>query len=459
MELFDMSWPRMIPSNRRGERGQILVLLVISIFALILGVGLVLDGGNAFAQQRATQNGTDAAANAGAVQLLKNVAAQTLTSPPVTDAMVLGAVNAAATNNSLGAPTAFYTTIAGQCILSGGSTANPPCTTAAGAVAVGSGSIPTVNAVSGNPLCPLPYGIPATTAAPACGVAVYGSRTFRTYFIGLGSWIGASGINQLTASAAATAIAGSALTICSASDPCGFLPIAFPTTFSLCDGTNRQVTFGTGAWATRTSFTSGTEQIIPLCVTAPGSVGWLAVQPEDTGSGCNGAIPDLICDITTPDNPPLTLPVWINAQTGNTNAKNVEDAVNTHAGSTIGTYEPGSDQAVVIPLYDCVEDNVGQLMGPPPIPPGAPLCPSPAQNSVGSKTYYHIVAIASFLLDHAYINGNNPECNQSPGLPFVGGNGATGCLKGWVTQVSTPTAQIGTGFGNPTGVFGVQLIR
>ena len=41
-------------------------------------------------------------------------------------------------------------------------------------------------------------------------------------------------------------------------------------------------------------------------------------------------------------------------------------------------------------------------------------------------------------LDKAYIQAPNPECNQTPGSPFVGGNGSTGCIEGWLTQVSGP---------------------
>ena len=41
------------------------------------------------------------------------------------------------------------------------------------------------------------------------------------------------------------------------------------------------------------------------------------------------------------------------------------------------------------------------------------------------------------ILDHSYIQGSNPECNQTPGGPPIGGNGSNGCLKGWLTQILT----------------------
>lgn len=52
------------------ERGQILVIFVLALVAIIAGVGLVIDGGFAFAQRRAEQNAADLGAFAGANALL-----------------------------------------------------------------------------------------------------------------------------------------------------------------------------------------------------------------------------------------------------------------------------------------------------------------------------------------------------------------------------------------------------
>jgi Flp pilus assembly protein TadG len=58
-------------SNRPSRsRGQILVLFVLALVAIIAGVGLVIDGGFTFAQRRAEQNAADLAAFAGANALL-----------------------------------------------------------------------------------------------------------------------------------------------------------------------------------------------------------------------------------------------------------------------------------------------------------------------------------------------------------------------------------------------------
>jgi Flp pilus assembly protein TadG len=57
-------------SRRSSQRGQILVLFVVALVAVIAGVGLVIDGGFAFAQRRNEQNAADLAAFAGANALL-----------------------------------------------------------------------------------------------------------------------------------------------------------------------------------------------------------------------------------------------------------------------------------------------------------------------------------------------------------------------------------------------------
>ena len=69
---------------RRGERGQILILFVLAIFVIVGVVGLVLDGGAAYAQRREEQAVADLASVAGATAHLntngdmatKNVAAE-----------------------------------------------------------------------------------------------------------------------------------------------------------------------------------------------------------------------------------------------------------------------------------------------------------------------------------------------------------------------------------------------
>jgi Flp pilus assembly protein TadG len=59
-------------SRSSRERGQILVIFVLALVAIIAGVGLVIDGGFAFAQRRAEQNAADLGAFAGANALLNS---------------------------------------------------------------------------------------------------------------------------------------------------------------------------------------------------------------------------------------------------------------------------------------------------------------------------------------------------------------------------------------------------
>jgi len=85
---------------REESRGQVIVIMALALVALLSVVGLVIDGGNAFARQRATQNATDASAEAGAGQLLRKLA---LVPTPAGgwNAEVIAAVQANATQNGI----------------------------------------------------------------------------------------------------------------------------------------------------------------------------------------------------------------------------------------------------------------------------------------------------------------------------------------------------------------------
>jgi Flp pilus assembly protein TadG len=72
-----------------GERGQILVIFTLAVVVIIGMVGLVLDGGSAFAQRRDVQSVADLAAVAGATAYLNT---------PGTPAAKAGAAQAAARN-------------------------------------------------------------------------------------------------------------------------------------------------------------------------------------------------------------------------------------------------------------------------------------------------------------------------------------------------------------------------
>jgi Flp pilus assembly protein TadG len=63
---------RLRSRGRRDPRGQVLVIFALALVAITAMVGLVLDGGSAFAQKRAEQNAADLAALAAANDLIVN---------------------------------------------------------------------------------------------------------------------------------------------------------------------------------------------------------------------------------------------------------------------------------------------------------------------------------------------------------------------------------------------------
>ena len=69
------------PRSRADERGQILVIVAMGIVAMVAMVGLIIDGGNAWGQQRKTQNGADAMAQAGATVIAQKLAGAPKTAP------------------------------------------------------------------------------------------------------------------------------------------------------------------------------------------------------------------------------------------------------------------------------------------------------------------------------------------------------------------------------------------
>ena len=62
---------------RERQQGQVMVLFLLAIFAIIGMVGLVLDGGSVFAQRRDQQTAADLAAMAGAAAYLNATGTQT----------------------------------------------------------------------------------------------------------------------------------------------------------------------------------------------------------------------------------------------------------------------------------------------------------------------------------------------------------------------------------------------
>jgi hypothetical protein len=397
--------------KRARTGGQALVVAVIAMIAIIAGMGLIIDGGNAFAQQRITQAANDAASEAGATVINQHDVNPTAIPPAGNwDAEVAQAVTTNAGYNDAIVDAAYYTDICGTLLRPDGTKASGT----ADAALVGAsptGTLPINNHT--DPDCP------SGAVGPVAGVVVYAHRTFDTWVSRVVS------VTSMTTSTNATAVSG-LLQSCTISTGCIVLPVTAPVTIVTCDGSNNPV-------STSNPWPKGVEVKVPLCKNGPGNVGWLDWTPKAGGTS------ELVNSILTPDNPPIDLPSWnYVTATGNINSKSVEDALNTYMG-----------QVVMFPMFDltCGSDpdvtkvKIGPTYG----------CSDVGGN--GSNQWYRIPVFASFELKQAYINGSNSICDT--------GNGATACLVGtFVDFQSSGTVGPGIGGGSSdSGVRGVQLIK
>lgn len=269
----------------RRERGQILVLFVLGLVMMIAGVALVIDAGVAYAQQRGTQNGSDAAANAGAVVL-----AQNLGGSPKTDADVASAVTFSSGVNLI-TQVAYYTNVLGQPIDATGTVVAPES-----AALVGNGTIP----------------------PNAQGVHVNGTRTFDTTFARV------VGLNQFTAGAEATAVTGKLV-------GGAFLPVIYPVNITDCEQ-NGSLGLPKEQWPVSEPGPPGqppigTEYIVPLCKTGSGS--FQILDLDGTRNNCDE-------EVVNP--PPIqwdTFPVEVATDNGNNCAKRMVDEVNARSGEVV----------------------------------------------------------------------------------------------------------------------------
>ena len=266
-------------ARRKSQHGQALVVMAISMTVILGGAAMVIDGGNAMAQQRGTQNASDSAAFAGSV-----VIAEKMAGASKVDADVLSAMNTAFGNNGSSMATSYYIDFEGNVL---------------GTVGRG-GSIP----------------------HEAAGIQANGQRTFNTFLASI------MGQSIWTAGASATAVAGSLRSVCAAYDGCGVMPVTFSIPITTCDGSGRPLRIGVDwpitSLETALADTTGKyESIVPLCKNGPGGVGWLDLE-------CGGTLRD---QILNPCNEAFDLPVWLHTSTGNVNS--VDDAVNTYAGQVI----------------------------------------------------------------------------------------------------------------------------
>jgi Flp pilus assembly protein TadG len=356
-------------SNERDERGQVLVIVAMSLIVLIALVGLVIDGGLAWGHQRNTQNVADATAKAGATVLAERLAGATRN-----DGDVLSAVDATADANGLDDLVAYYTDDQGRLLTPAGGLAANTGT----AAVVGGGSIPT----------------------GSYGVMSEGELTFDTLLARV------IGVDEFTTVANATAISGYRNSTCPASAGCGVMPVTLPITILGCDGSNNPAPA-----EPEQQWELGVFYTLPLCKNGPGNVGWLDWTPT---AGGTSELEDAINEMS---NPAMTWPGWYYiTSTGNVNSDAIEDAINGYLG-----------EVVSIPIFDvtCDAEPTG--------PGGTDCPPGHEGGNGSNQWYHLVgmaslrlcgpgITECGTFTQGAYISGMNPQCDT--------GNGGTSCLAG-----------------------------
>ena len=387
--------PSPVTSSARGQRGQIIVIAAMAMIALIGGVSLILEGGNAYAHQRVAQNAADSVANAGATVL-----AQRLGGGTQTDADVAAATDAMATANGLDTYTAFYTNVKGKLLTPAGLVTSDRST----ASQVG------------------PADSDSTIPPGAQGVQVGGSQRFGTTFAR------AIGITQFTASADASAVTG-ALT--------GgvFLPVVFPVSMANCDGSGNTIVTDE-KWRMSNPDTAvpagpppqllGQEYIVPLCKTGGGSFMILDLDPNKNCAE----------EVTNPSSIQFNdFPVDVPTDTGNDCAKKIEGAV-------IDAKLQGT--VVMIPICDGQCVTGGGTSG--------------TYHIIRIAAFYlDYLSDSNNPHNSACERTTSPTYGTSL-VNIVGGNGSSSCLVGWFVRYVT-SGPVGSGAINNGEAIGVQLIR
>lgn len=381
----------------RGEAGQIIVIAALAMMALIAGVSLILEGGNAYAHQRVVQNAADSVANAGATVL-----AQRLGGGTQADGDVLAAMDSIATANHLDTYKAYYTDVKGKLL------------NTAGAIAANEAAAAQVGPADGSTIPP-----------GAQGVKVGGSQIFGTTFAR------AIGITQFKASADAIAITG-ALT------GGKVLPVVFPVSVNECDGTG-STTYTDAPWRLSNppligtdpyKHPTGQEWIIPLCKTGSGSFMILDLKADqDCQQEAESASAVQFA----------AFPVDVSTDTGNDCTKKIEDAVAKLQGQVV--YIPICDGAADL-AYSCVTDlgsggkyHIVRMVG----------------------FFIDFLSYSNDKNSSPCVLTTSPTYG-TPMANAVGGNGSSSCLAGWFVRYIT-SGPVGSGAINNGEAIGVQLIR
>jgi hypothetical protein len=410
-------------------------LVALSMVGLLAMLALVVDGGNAWVQQRIAQNGTDATAVAGSTVLAQKLGASTAslvcssTDDPCWDGVVASKITEFAATNGIAVDLAYYTDLCGQALKADGTLAADTSL----AARVGGGVLPAPGALPPDP---------ATCSSnppvgPVAGVRVFAAKPFGTL---VGRVIGITGF---TASTQATAVVGFLQSACDTStgSNCSTLPVALPPYLTYCDGTGRSV-------PTTTDYPLNTRVVIPICKNGPGNFGWIDWEPDDGHNGTSGLVYCLENPCTSDESLAAWLPI---AMSGNPSSSQLENALNAHIG-----------EVLAVPIFDgmcSANPDLAQSTGPAPFgcPDAPPYDPEAGMN--GSTNWYHVYQLSGFQLERAYTNGNNEaECNPS----WSPSGGSNDCIIGTFTTL-VGGGEVG---GNPGPVtqdgfraVGVQLIR
>ena len=87
-------------SRSERERGQVLLLMALTIVGLLAAVGLAIDGGTVFVERRRMQNAADAAALAGTHELARHIGTQD-PDEAIVDGLIAAQVRAYAADNGV----------------------------------------------------------------------------------------------------------------------------------------------------------------------------------------------------------------------------------------------------------------------------------------------------------------------------------------------------------------------
>jgi hypothetical protein len=380
--------------ERAAHRGQVLVITALGMVVLLAFVGLVIDGGFAWSQQRETQNGADAAAKAGTI-VIQHFLAE-VDDPPPTDWSVGCQVQATADANGVQIDSAIYTDYQGSPLTPNMDVG--PC-------------------AATDPGTPIPAG--------AQGVKASTSQDFDTFIMQI------MGFSTLTATANATAVVGTPQAVTG-----GALPVTIPQFGEFCDEPETDFLVQEddldGSWQPYEIIDEddagpSNMAIVPLCDTAEGSVGWLDY-------GCRQNLSDAVtdpCDVFIP------IPAWIQTHTGDPN--NLQSEFNSYTGDEIGVPE-AEDSVLAIPVHtnkcrfrpDDSDDTCEPLA-------------EEWSSGVGDNNWYYVPFWIGFKLDQAYIQGADLECEEAPGQPVMvdPDSGKYGCLKGWFVWLYDEPGPIG----------------